>query len=87
MEKIRSTNSNGIFQMANIMLCNSQPIIKLFFLILYPKYHLFIHHPINHLDIYVKNYINNTHNYCKYTTMIHHYENKKNLKNFKDLHP
>lgn len=82
MENHHQTNSNNHHQTTNIKLynfCNSRQIVKLFFFIVYHKYYFFIRYPTNHLNSYVKNYINKTYNYYKYPIIIHN--NNKNLKN------
>lgn len=81
MKKYYTTNSSNIHQTTNIDLYNLRPIIKLFFLIVYPQYYFFIRYPTNHLNIYIKNYRNKTWNYYKYPIITHNnYKNNKSNK-------
>lgn len=86
MEKPNSTNSTNLsnfHQTTNIRMCNFyylRPIVKLFFLILYPQYYSSMRFPTNNLNRYLKNYTNITYKYPKYQMIIHN--NYKNLKKF-----
>lgn len=50
MEKNNLTNIK-LYNLYNI-----HPILKLFYLIIYPKKYLFTQYPSNHLDKYILNY-------------------------------
>lgn len=69
-----STNSSNLHQTTNIRMCNFyylRPIVKLFFLIVYPEYYSSIRYPTKHFNKYGKNYTNNTYKYNKYPMITH----------------
>lgn len=79
MNTNNSINNNGISQKKNIKFfnyCNLPPIVRLFFLIKFPKHYFKIHYPKNHLAKYIENYTKKINKVNKYP-IIGYYKNLK----------